>query len=255
VRERILFLDRDGTLNRSLGRRPPNIPDEVELLPNVGPVLERYAGEGWRLVIVTNQGGVAQGFLSEARAQAVLQQTIDLLPVAVDGAHLCPHMAHARLPRYALDCPNRKPRPGFILQELERFAARPENCLFVGDSLTDRQAAEAAKVPFCWADTFFGRPIDRGMRTRKGRWFQVQEVFPGADAPLRLVALVRGKEVGAGELVVPADGEPERPFEVHVSAVQDRAEIEDALREAAWDWLERVCRSDPSHLHCSAARR
>jgi D-glycero-D-manno-heptose 1,7-bisphosphate phosphatase len=239
VRERILFMDRDGTLNRSLGRRPPNSPDEVELLPNVGPVLERYAGEGWRLVIVTNQGGVAQGFLSEAQAQAVLQRTIDLLPVAVDGAHLCPHMARARLPRYALDCPNRKPRPGFILQELERFATRPEDCLFVGDSLTDRQAAEAAKVPFYWADTFFSRPIARGMRTRKGHWFQVREVSFGTDGPVRLVALVRGKEVGAVELVVPADGEPEQLSQVHVSAVRERAQIEDALREAAEDWLAR----------------
>jgi len=240
LRERVLFLDRDGTLNRSLGRRPPNRPDEVELLPNVGPVLERYAGEGWRLVIVTNQGGVAQGFLSEAQARAVLQRTIDLLPVAVDGAHLCPHMVHARLPRYELDCPNRKPRPGFVLQELDRFKARPQDCLFVGDSLTDRQAAEAAGVPFRWADAFFGRPIDRGMRTHKGHWFQVREVSPGTGQPVRLVALVRGKEIGAVEVAVSAENQPGQSSKVQVSAVQDQAEIEDALQEAARDWLERA---------------
>lgn len=240
MRERILFLDRDGTLNRSLGRRPPNTPDEVELLPNVGPVLERYAGEGWRLVIVTNQGGVAHGFLSESQARAVLQRAIDLLPVAVDGAHLCPHMVHARLPHYDLDCPNRKPRPGFVLQELDRFEARPEDCLFVGDSLTDRQAAEAAGVPFCWADTFFGRPIDRGMRTRKGSWFQVQEASLGTGEQVRLVALVQGKEVGAVEVAMSANDDPDRPFEVYVSAVQDQAEIEAALREAARDWFGRA---------------
>jgi D-glycero-D-manno-heptose 1,7-bisphosphate phosphatase len=63
--------------------------------------------------------------------------------------------------RYDLDCPNRKPRPGFVLQALRCFEAQPEDCLFVGDSSTDREAARAAQVPFQWADRFFGRPIDR----------------------------------------------------------------------------------------------
>ena len=68
---RLLFLDRDGTLNRTFAGRPPSTPDQVELLPGVGETLLRYVADGWQLVVVTNQGGVANGYLTEAQAYAV----------------------------------------------------------------------------------------------------------------------------------------------------------------------------------------
>ena len=120
---RILFLDRDGTLNKSPGQRPPNTPEEVELLPRVLPLLSRYAAEGWLLVIVSNQGGVASGYISEAAAQAVQQQVVDLLPAPVAASYLCPHMLGGVVSEYAIDCPNRKPKPGFILTALEELGA------------------------------------------------------------------------------------------------------------------------------------
>jgi histidinol-phosphate phosphatase family protein len=201
----LLFLDRDGTLNRSLGHRPPNVPEEVELFPNVASTLARYAADGWKLVVITNQGGVSRGYLSEAQARAVLQRVVDLLTVPVAAMYLCPHMPDAPVVEYDLDCPNRKPRPGFILDALERFGAQPADCLLVGDAVTDRQAAQAAGVPFCWADRFFGRPVDRGMQTRDGEWVQVCELEPEPGQELRLVAIKRGETVG--QLVL-SGGEP-----------------------------------------------
>lgn len=153
---RLLLLDRDGTLNRGRGRRPPNCPDEVELLPGVAAKLHHYAALGWRLVVVTNQGGVAFGYQTKDQAHATQQAVLDALPVAVDASYLCPHHPRGTISRYALACPNRKPAPGAILDALARFEARPDDCLFVGDQDTDRQAAEAAGVPFTWAGDFFG---------------------------------------------------------------------------------------------------
>jgi histidinol-phosphate phosphatase family protein len=152
---KLLMLDRDGTLNRSFGTRPPNHPAEVELLPGVAAKLQQYAAMGWRIVIVTNQGGVAFGYQTEARAQATHQALLDALPVDVDASYLCPHHPEGTITRYAIDCPNRKPAPGAILDALERFGAQPQDCLFVGDMDTDRQAAAAAGVPFAWAWNFF----------------------------------------------------------------------------------------------------
>ncbi|MBN1582753.1 MAG: HAD-IIIA family hydrolase [Anaerolineae bacterium] len=197
---RLLFLDRDGTINRTFGNRPPNTPQEVELLPGVQDTLARYAAEGWQLVIVTNQGGVAAGYLTEMQAHAVLQHTIDLLPVPVAAAYLCPHMVRAAVPKYALDCPNRKPRPGFILKALDTFQANPQDCLLIGDSITDRQAAQAANVPFMWADCFFGRPIERGMRDRNGEWVQLRQQFGAQNHVLDLRAFKNGKQIGAAFL-------------------------------------------------------
>ena len=233
---RLLLLDRDGTLNRSLGHRPPNRPDEVDLLPGVGSVLSRYAQDGWRLVIVTNQGGVAGGYLSETQARAVLQRVVDLLPVPVAATYLCPHMAGARVAAYDLDCPNRKPRPGFILQALKAHDARPEDCLFVGDSITDRGAAQAAAVPFCWADRFFGWPIDRGMQTRRGTWFQVRADLIDGEGELVLAALVRGKPAGRLRMSSSDPAARAVALDLHVHAAHRRRGIGSALMCTALEW-------------------
>lgn len=154
---RLLFLDRDGTLNRTFPDRPPHDPAEIELLPGVARTLHRQAAMGWRLVIITNQAGVAFGYLTEGQAWATHQALLDALPVPVEDSYLCPHHPQGTLPEYALPCPNRKPAPGAVLDALRRFEARPERCLFVGDQETDRQAAGSAGVPFIWAQEFFGR--------------------------------------------------------------------------------------------------
>jgi D-glycero-D-manno-heptose 1,7-bisphosphate phosphatase len=229
-RVRILFFDRDGTLNRSLGGRPPNTPAEVDLLPGVTTVVKEYVAQGWLLVIVSNQGGVASGYIREEEARAVQQRVIELLPVPVAASYLCPHMPGGSVAEYAVDCPNRKPRPGFILTALEQLGARAEDCLFVGDSSTDRLAAQAAGVTFRWADLFFGRPIDRGMQLSDGRWVQISrarhaewvalgdldagwgESVPQPDVveqsgSLALVGRIRGATVGWLSLV---RGETER---------------------------------------------
>jgi histidinol-phosphate phosphatase family protein len=148
---RLLLLDRDGTLNYAPDHRPPNHPNEVEMLPGVGAKLHHYASLGWRLVVVTNQGGVAFGYLNEKQAQAIHQAVLDALPVEIDTSYLCPHHPQGTIPRYAVECPNRKPAPGAILDALARFGANPTNCLFVGDQESDCEAARAAGVPFVWA--------------------------------------------------------------------------------------------------------
>jgi histidinol-phosphate phosphatase family protein len=276
-RVRILFLDRDGTLNHSFGSRPPNRPEEVELLPGVASVLSEYAAQGWLIVIVSNQGGVASGYISEASARAVQQQVIELLPVPVAASYLCPHVAGGRVTEYALDCPNRKPRPGFILTALERFGACAEDCLFVGDASTDRLAAEAAGVPFCWADRFFGRPIDRGMQRPSGRWVQVCQAAPqewtalgdlarswsedvpqpgtveGADhlalvardrtTPIGWLSLVRGESEGEADLAFGVDP----AYHGLVGEAEEGTGIAALLLESALDWaraqpgLDRLC--------------
>jgi len=271
---RILFLDRDGTLNRSLGSRPPNTPEEVELLPGVVSVLTDCAAQGWLPVIVSNQGGVASGYLDEAGARLVQRRVVELLPVPVAGSYLCPHMPGGRVAEYAIDCPNRKPRPGFILAALEWFGAQAEDCLFVGDSSTDKLAAKAAGVPFRWADLFFGRPIDRGMLESNGSWLQIRqaephewtelgdldqpwaEVVPRPDAAakaahLALVARERGTPVGWLSLAR-SKSESEADLVLGVDPAHDDSsseglEIGVLLLECAADWaraeagLERLC--------------
>ncbi|MBN1642491.1 MAG: HAD-IIIA family hydrolase [Anaerolineae bacterium] len=237
---RLLFLDRDGTLNATRDRRPPNVPDEVTLLAGVAPALTRYAEAGWHVVIVTNQGGVAHGYLSEEAARAVLQRVVDLLPVPVAATYLCPHMSGAALPQYDVDCPNRKPRPGFLLEALARFGARAADCLFVGDAITDRQTAQAAGVPFCWADRFFGRPVERGMQTTAGTWFQVREA-PGTGSGALILHAVEDARLTGVLTLLPREapyGPDGATLDLCVAPDRQGAGVGLALLETALGWLE-----------------
>lgn len=152
----LLLLDRDGTINRSLGERPPNEPSEVEILPGVARKLHHMASLGWHLAIISNQGGVAFGYQTHRQAWATHRTVLDGLPVAVDASYLCPHHPRGTQPVYAVDCPNRKPAPGALLDALARFQVEPGDSLFVGDWDSDREAAAAAGIPFRWAGEFFG---------------------------------------------------------------------------------------------------
>ena len=271
---RILFLDRDGTLNRSIGARPPNTPQEVALLPGVASVLSDHAAQGWVIVIVSNQGGVASGYISEAEASAVQLRVIDLMPVPVAASFFCPHMPGARVAEYALDCPNRKPKPGFLFTALEQFGARAEDCLFVGDSNTDKLAAESAGVAFRWADLFFGRSIDRGVQLTSGPWVRVYQAesvdwvaldslarswsgfVPQPDAvdvegSLALIARIKAAPVGWLSLIRGArESEADLAFGVNPAfstSGPESAGIGALLLECALDWaraqpgMERLC--------------
>ncbi len=152
---RLLFLDRDGTINSNVGTRPPNRPDEVKLLPGVVPALHWYASMGWRIIVVANQGGVAFGYQTVDDAWAIHRRVLEALPVEVEATYLCPHHPDGTLQQYAIACPNRKPHPGAVLEALRRYEADPANCLFVGDQETDRLTAIASGVPFTWAVDFF----------------------------------------------------------------------------------------------------
>src|ERR671929_1758369 len=87
-----LFLDRDGTLVHA--RHYPTRPDELRLYDGVGPELRRLQALGMRLVVITNQAGIARGYLTEddlARMHAHLGHELARLGVRVDGIYHCPH--------------------------------------------------------------------------------------------------------------------------------------------------------------------
>ena len=137
-----VFLDRDGTLNREVGFF--RTPDRLELLPGVPAALHRLRAAGYRLVVVTNQSGVARGHSSEADVAAVhaqLHRQLDSLPEAY--LH-CPHLpppvpggGHG----YAFDCTCRKPKPGLLHLACELLGVTFDGGAVIGDSARDLLAA------------------------------------------------------------------------------------------------------------------
>src|SRR6266487_7140088 len=87
-----LFLDRDGTLVHA--RHYPSRPEELRLYEGIGPGLRMLQEEGMRLVVVTNQSGLARGLFVEADLRRMHEHLRDELAkwgVRLDGIYYCPH--------------------------------------------------------------------------------------------------------------------------------------------------------------------
>lgn len=134
----IVFLDRDGTINTRVEGYVAD-PDALALLPGSGPAVARLNAAGCRVVLVTNQRGLATGRLTWAQWTSVMSRLTELL--AADGAHLdhvelCPHEDG--------ECRCRKPAPGLFLRALEAAPwARAERCALVGDMPSDVDPARS----------------------------------------------------------------------------------------------------------------
>lgn len=176
----LLMLDLDGTLiadalvevetetGTKLQRRQQDLYSEPVLLPGVYDHLRLLAKEGDRFAIVTNQGGVAWGFHTQAECYRRISSTVGLLagfwgrPFSIHVAFMHPR---ATVPAFKGD-DGRKPAPTLLRAALRAHGHNgtppdepPFECLMVGDRDEDREAAEAAGVSFTHAGDFFEVPF------------------------------------------------------------------------------------------------
>ncbi len=131
-----VFLDRDGTLNKDTGY--VRSPDEVELLPGVGSALARLKRAGVRLVVVTNQSGVARGIFTMAdveRVHAKLQALLQAEGVEVDAIYCCPHHPDD-------GCACRKPNTAMVDRAVRDLGLDLSRAYVVGDQKRDIELAQ-----------------------------------------------------------------------------------------------------------------
>jgi D-glycero-D-manno-heptose 1,7-bisphosphate phosphatase len=131
---RTIFLDRDGVLNRKLpeGQYVTNW-QHFELLPGIPQAIARLNQAGLRILVVTNQRGIALGLYTAADVDAIhdqLQAVLAQSGAHIDGFYFCPHDKH--------QCNCRKPSPGLFEQAQAQFPEiEPATSLIIGDSLSD----------------------------------------------------------------------------------------------------------------------
>jgi D-glycero-D-manno-heptose 1,7-bisphosphate phosphatase len=142
---RAIFLDKDGTLVDDV---PYNVdPALVRLSWQAGPALQLLQARGYRLIVVTNQSGVARGLFTEAALDAVHRRLAELLAqygVRLDGFYYCPHSPQGTIERYAIDCTCRKPRPGLLLRAAGELGIELAHSWMIGDILNDVEAGHRA---------------------------------------------------------------------------------------------------------------
>ena len=132
-----VFLDRDGTLNHDSGYIAS--PAELILFPGVVDAIVRLNQGGSRVVLITNQSGIARGLMTEDDLRLVhkkLERELATKGGWLDGIFFCSHH-----PDDACQC--RKPNPGLIHQAVKELDLKLSHSYYVGDKMIDMQLANA----------------------------------------------------------------------------------------------------------------
>ena len=152
-RQRIaaVFLDRDGTLIRNVNYL--SHVDQLEILPGVAEAICLLRAVGLKVVVVTNQSGIARGLLSEKQLVAIheeLRYRLGRTGAFLDGIYYCPHHPTEGLGPYRADCACRKPNPGMIERASSELAIDPSISYLVGDQWTDMELAFRVSATGIW---------------------------------------------------------------------------------------------------------
>ncbi len=172
---KLVILDRDGTINHDSDHF---IKSPAEWRPIEGSLeaIARLTQAGYRVVVATNQSGIARGLFDTATLIAIhdtMQRAAGLAGGRIDAFFFCPHAADAA-------CACRKPKPGMLLEIARRFNVSLSDVYMVGDAPRDVEAAAAAGA----------RPVL--VLTGKGQeTFDQGKLPPGTEVFLDLAAFAR----------------------------------------------------------------
>jgi len=136
-----IFLDRDGVINEN---RPDYVKSwgEFCFLPGSREAIAKLTQAGHRIVVCTNQAGVARGSMSIETVHEIHRRMMASVSEAggkIEKVYFCPHGKDE-------DCVCRKPRPGMLLQARDELDLDMRGAVFIGDSITDIRAGQAAGI-------------------------------------------------------------------------------------------------------------
>ena len=133
---KLIILDRDGVINFDSAHFIKS-PDEWKPIPGSLEAIARLTHEGWRVVVATNQSGLARGLFEMATLNAIhakMHRAVAQAGGRIEAVFYCPHAADT-------NCGCRKPKPGLFDEIAARYGRDLSDVPAVGDSLRDLQAA------------------------------------------------------------------------------------------------------------------
>lgn len=153
------FIDRDGNLIHETGYL--NSVDKVKFYSRSIKALRLLKDKGYKVIVVTNQSGVARGYITEAFVKSVHAHIDSLLKkhgLKIDGYYYCPHHAKkAIIKKYLVDCGCRKPKTGMIKAAQKKFNINLKESFVIGDKLTDVHLGKNAKMKTALVMTGYGK--------------------------------------------------------------------------------------------------
>lgn len=140
-----VFLDKDGTLLEDV---PYNVePERMRWTPRAADGLRLLDHAGYRLVVVSNQSGVARGMFPEealVRVHRQLAEMFQRIGTPLADFYYCPHYPVGKVAPYATTCQCRKPLPGLIVRAAHEHQLDLERSWMIGDILDDVEAGHRA---------------------------------------------------------------------------------------------------------------
>ncbi len=136
-----IFLDRDGVINENRSDYVKSW-DEFRFLPGAREAIARLTRAGHRIVVCSNQAGIARGLIAQETVEEIHRRMIaGIVEMGglIEKIYYCPHARDA-------NCSCRKPRPGQLLRARDELGIDLNDAIFIGDSITDIRAGQAAGV-------------------------------------------------------------------------------------------------------------
>lgn len=145
---RAIIFDRDGVLNEDTGYA--HRVEDLRWVPGAMAAIRACNQAGVKVIVATNQSGVARGLYDEAavhRFHGAMQAELERTDAKIDAFYFCPFHPEATVEAFHHpDHPDRKPNPGMLLRALEEHGIAARDALMIGDRESDMEAARRAGV-------------------------------------------------------------------------------------------------------------
>ncbi|MBK8163337.1 MAG: HAD family hydrolase [Gammaproteobacteria bacterium] len=144
---RALILDRDGVVN--IDRDYVHKIEDFEFVDGLFELCRMAAGQGYRIIIITNQSGIGRGYYTEDDFHLLtgwMKARFEEEGITVAQVYYCPYHPVHGIGKYKQDSYDRKPNPGMIIKAAQDFDLDLSNCILVGDRESDMKAAQTAGV-------------------------------------------------------------------------------------------------------------
>jgi len=145
-----VFLDRDGIINKDRGY--VHKIDEFHFIDGVFDACREMSKAGYRLIIITNQAGIARGYYTEEEFHYLTNWMLNEFRqhgIEIDDVYYCPHHPVHGMGEYRCDCDCRKPAPGMILRAAKEHSLDLRHSILIGDKTTDIEAGRTAGIGCC----------------------------------------------------------------------------------------------------------
>jgi D-glycero-D-manno-heptose 1,7-bisphosphate phosphatase len=187
VKPEAILCDRDGTLIQDCHFL--STPDQIQWIPGVLVALKILKELEIKVLVLTNQSGVARGYFPEKSVEAVndkMRRDVEAVSGAIADFYFCPHHPKGEIIHYSYDCECRKPKSGMFVQAIREHRLTPAQCWVVGDRMRDLEPGLQLEMKAFLVETGSGMEAQQDLS--KSAYVEQVKVISSMPAILSLIS-------------------------------------------------------------------